>query len=149
MLHEQHYFELAGELPVVTEFIVSESDAERIVALVRKENIDLVYVCWPAEYSATSAPSAPSPTGRTGRHPGRIPGRHGVVAAAGGYGGCGTGRAQAQLGSWPGFHLMLQPTLGICSLIERPASAASAAARRSAPLTGCRLPGRLASNCPR
>jgi|HubBroStandDraft_6_1064221.scaffolds.fasta_scaffold1742647_1 PII-like signaling protein len=59
VLHEQHYFELAGELPVVTEFIVSEADAERILALVRKENIDLVYACWPAEYSATSAPGTP------------------------------------------------------------------------------------------
>ena len=60
VIHEQNYFELAGELPVVTEFIVSESDAERILALVRKENIDLVYASWPAEYSATSVPSAPS-----------------------------------------------------------------------------------------
>ena len=60
VMHEQNYFELAGELPVVTEFIVSESDAERILSLVRKENIDLVYASWPAEYSATSAPSAPS-----------------------------------------------------------------------------------------
>jgi hypothetical protein len=59
-MHEQNYFELAGELPVVTEFIVSESDAERILSLVRKENIDLVYASWPAEYSATSASSAPS-----------------------------------------------------------------------------------------
>jgi uncharacterized protein len=66
VMHEQSFFELAGELPVVTEFIVSDSDAERILALVRKENIDLVYACWPAEYSATStavtpgAPAAPA-----------------------------------------------------------------------------------------
>jgi len=60
VLHEQNFFELAGELPVVTEFIVSEADSERILALVRKENIDLVYACWPAEYSATSAPCAPA-----------------------------------------------------------------------------------------
>jgi uncharacterized protein len=59
VLHEQRFFELAGELPVVTEFIVGEPDAERILALVRKENIDLVYVCWPAEYAATSAPTTP------------------------------------------------------------------------------------------
>ena len=59
VMHEQNYFELAGELPVVTEFIVSDTDSERILALVRKENIDLVYVCWPAEYSATRAPLAP------------------------------------------------------------------------------------------
>ena len=60
VMHEQNYFELAGELPVVTEFIVTESDAERILTMVRKENIDLVYVCWPAEYSATSMSSWPS-----------------------------------------------------------------------------------------
>jgi PII-like signaling protein len=59
VMHEQNFFELAGELPVVTEFIVGEPDAERILALVRKENIDLMYVCWPAEFSTTAAPAAP------------------------------------------------------------------------------------------
>jgi PII-like signaling protein len=70
VLHEQRFFELAGELPVVTEFIVSEADAERILALVRKENIDLVYVCWPAEYAATSAPDAPAAPGPASDSPG-------------------------------------------------------------------------------
>jgi uncharacterized protein len=75
VLHEENYFELAGELPVVTEFIVSESDAQRILALVRKENIDLVYVCWPAEYSATSTPSAPATAPSTpGAAPSASPG---------------------------------------------------------------------------
>jgi len=74
VLHEQNYFELAGELPVVTEFIVSESDAERILALVRKEHIDLVYVCWPAEYSATSVPNAPSAPTPPGATPSTSPG---------------------------------------------------------------------------
>jgi PII-like signaling protein len=60
VMHEQKFFELAGELPVVTEFIVSDSDAERILALVRKETIDLVYVSWPVEYSVTSTPAAAS-----------------------------------------------------------------------------------------
>src|ERR1700676_4189083 len=59
VLHEQNYFELAGELPVVTEFIVSEADAGRILGLGLKEKIDLVYASWPAEYSATSAPGTP------------------------------------------------------------------------------------------
>jgi PII-like signaling protein len=63
VLHEQNYFELSGELPVVAEFIVSQSDAERILALVRKENIDLVYACWPAEYSATGVSGAPGTPG--------------------------------------------------------------------------------------
>jgi PII-like signaling protein len=61
MLHEQHYFELAGELPVVTEFIVEDADVERILELVRKENVDLVYARWPAEYAAIkSSPDAHS-----------------------------------------------------------------------------------------
>ncbi|HEY1724434.1 MAG TPA: DUF190 domain-containing protein [Steroidobacteraceae bacterium] len=59
VLHEQHYFELAGELPVVTEFIVADADVERILELVRKENVDLVYVRWPAEYAATNSPPDP------------------------------------------------------------------------------------------
>jgi PII-like signaling protein len=59
VLLEQNFFELAGELPVVAEFVVSDIDAERILALIRKENIDLMYVCWPAEYSTTAAPAAP------------------------------------------------------------------------------------------
>jgi PII-like signaling protein len=66
VLHEQRFFELAGELPVVTEFIVSDADAERILALVRKENIDLVYVSWPAEYAATSPPATPDAIGTPG-----------------------------------------------------------------------------------
>ena len=58
VMQEQNFFELAGELPVVTEFVVNEADVERILAMVRKENIDLVYVSWPAEYSATGASGA-------------------------------------------------------------------------------------------
>jgi PII-like signaling protein len=59
VMQEQNFFELAGELPVVAEFVVSDSDAERILALVRKENIDLMYVSWPADYSTTGTPAAP------------------------------------------------------------------------------------------
>src|SRR5690606_10578637 len=45
------------------------------------------------------------------------------------------------------FHLMLQPMLGRCSIVTGlSASTASQAARRSAPVTGMSLPGRLASN---
>jgi len=46
-------------------------------------------------------------------------------------------------GSFPAFHLMLQPTLGFWSgLTGRPARTASRAARRSRPVTGLPLPGR-------
>ena len=53
-------------------------------------------------------------------------------------------------GSLPGRHLMPQPTLGRWSPeISRPSSRASIAARRSSPVTGTSLPGRLESNWPR
>jgi uncharacterized protein len=73
VMHEQNYFELSGELPVVAEFIVSESDAQRILALVRKEGIDLVYACWPAEYSATGAGGAPGESPAPGTPPAGAP----------------------------------------------------------------------------
>jgi hypothetical protein len=47
------------------------------------------------------------------------------------------------------FHLMLQPMLALCVLSTGfPASAALIAARRSRPVTGLLLPGRLSSSCP-
>ncbi len=47
------------------------------------------------------------------------------------------------------FHLMLQPMLALCLLsTDFPASAASIATRRSRPVTGLLLPGRLSSSCP-
>ena len=48
------------------------------------------------------------------------------------------------------FHLMLQPILAFWFLSTGfPASTASIAARRSRPVTGLLLPGRLSSSCPR
>lgn len=53
-------------------------------------------------------------------------------------------------GSLPGVHLMLQPMLGFWSeLKDFPARTVSMAARRSLPVTGTSLPGRLSSSCPR
>lgn len=59
VLHEQHFFELAGELPVVAEFIVSEAEAEQLLELLRREKIDLVYARWSAEFAGTLGPPSP------------------------------------------------------------------------------------------
>ncbi len=56
VLMEQRFFELAGELPVVTEFIVGADEAEALLALLRREGIDLVYARWQAEFAATLQP---------------------------------------------------------------------------------------------
>jgi PII-like signaling protein len=62
VLHEQHFFELADELPVVTEFIINEAEMQQILALLRSEQIDLVYACWQAEFSSTAAAAGMTPT---------------------------------------------------------------------------------------
>ena len=42
-MHEQHFFELAGDVPVMVEFLVSEDQAKAFLALLRDEKIDLFY----------------------------------------------------------------------------------------------------------
>ena len=49
-LHEQHFFELAGEVPVLVEFILGEDEADKLIALLREEGLDLFYAKLPAEY---------------------------------------------------------------------------------------------------
>ena len=50
VLHEQHFFELAGDLAVEVEFIVTDEEAERLLDLIRKENITLFYSRFAVEY---------------------------------------------------------------------------------------------------
>ena len=50
VLHEDHFFELAGDLPVEVVFIVSEEQAERLLSLLRQEMLTLFYVKMPVEY---------------------------------------------------------------------------------------------------
>lgn len=52
-LHEEAFFELAGELPVEIEFLVSEQQAERLLALLKSENLRLFYARMPADYGVT------------------------------------------------------------------------------------------------
>ena len=49
-LHEEHFFELAGELPVEVVFAVSDEEAKSLMELARKENIQLFYISLPVEY---------------------------------------------------------------------------------------------------
>jgi PII-like signaling protein len=53
-LHEEAFFELAGDLPVEVEFLASEEQAERLLALLRDENLRLFYARMPAEYGISS-----------------------------------------------------------------------------------------------
>ena len=48
-LHEEHFFELAGDLPVQVGFALKESDAQRLLEHLAKENLPLFYLTQPVE----------------------------------------------------------------------------------------------------
>ncbi|HEY8118833.1 MAG TPA: DUF190 domain-containing protein [Methylophilaceae bacterium] len=54
-LHEQHFFELAGEVPIVLEFFASDEAIEELLALLHAENISVFYVKFNAEGALTSS----------------------------------------------------------------------------------------------
>ncbi len=53
ILHEDHFFELAGELPVEVVFVVREDEADRLITLIREASLSLFYVSMPVEYDVT------------------------------------------------------------------------------------------------
>ncbi|MCC8987169.1 MAG: DUF190 domain-containing protein [Candidatus Contendobacter sp.] len=48
-LHEDHFFELAGNLPVEVVFMVSDEQAEQLLDWIQQERIQVFYVRMPAE----------------------------------------------------------------------------------------------------
>jgi PII-like signaling protein len=53
VLHEQHFFELAGDLPVQVIFICSEAAAQTLLDAVVAEKLSLFYAITPARYGIT------------------------------------------------------------------------------------------------
>jgi len=49
VMHEEHFFELAGSLTVEVEFIVNDDEAQRLLELIEKENIRVFYARVPAQ----------------------------------------------------------------------------------------------------
>jgi uncharacterized protein len=50
VLHEEHFFELAGDMTVAIDFAVTDVEADQLLALVREENVRLFYTRIPIEY---------------------------------------------------------------------------------------------------
>ena len=50
VMREEHFFELAGDLPVQVDFAVSDDDAQRLIALLAQEGVDIFYVRMPIEF---------------------------------------------------------------------------------------------------
>ena len=51
VLHEAKFFELAGDLTVVTEFIVSDAEADKLVAAVSAAKLHAFYARFAAEFN--------------------------------------------------------------------------------------------------
>ena len=52
-LHEDRFFELAGDLPVEVGFVVTEDEARLLFDLIEAEGLSLFYVKVPAEFGVT------------------------------------------------------------------------------------------------
>jgi PII-like signaling protein len=51
VMHESKFFELAGDLTVEVEFIVTVEEAEKLLAIVRAANVQVFFARFPAEFS--------------------------------------------------------------------------------------------------
>jgi uncharacterized protein len=50
VLHEQHFFELAGDLTVEVEFLLTDDQADKLLQLLRQERVRVFYAQAPAEF---------------------------------------------------------------------------------------------------
>ena len=60
VVHENHFFELAGSLTVEVEFIVSEDEARQLLELLRREKVRAFYALIPARFGVLN-PDANEP----------------------------------------------------------------------------------------
>ena len=52
ILHEEHFFELAADMTVAVEFVVSDEEADKLLALLRQERVSIFYSRVAAEFGA-------------------------------------------------------------------------------------------------
>jgi uncharacterized protein len=52
-LHEEHFFELAGDVPVEVGFVVTPDEADRFIAHVAQQGLNLFYLRVPVEAGFT------------------------------------------------------------------------------------------------
>lgn len=59
ILHEQHFFELAGDLTVEVEFLLSDEQAATLLGVLQKEHVQLFYAKAPAEFGVAGNSGKP------------------------------------------------------------------------------------------
>ena len=52
-MHEEHFFELAGNVPVEVGFVVNEEESRRFLDAIRAEGLSLFYIKLPVEFGLT------------------------------------------------------------------------------------------------
>ena len=61
VLHEQHFYELAGDLTVEVEFMISEDEARRLLDLVKAEKVHIFYAKTIAEFGTLNGDRGAGP----------------------------------------------------------------------------------------
>lgn len=59
VLHSAHFFELAGEMTIEVEFILTDEMADRLLDSLRQENVNLVYARTQAEFGVIGTADKP------------------------------------------------------------------------------------------
>jgi PII-like signaling protein len=59
VLHSAHFFELAGEMTIEVEFILTDEMADRLLESLRRENVSLVYARTQAEFGIIGTAEKP------------------------------------------------------------------------------------------
>jgi PII-like signaling protein len=59
ILHEQHFFELAGDLTVEVEFLLNEEQAQVLLGVLREEKVRVFYAKVAAEFGMIGNGAAP------------------------------------------------------------------------------------------
>lgn len=67
VVHEAHFFELAGTLAVEVEFIVTDEETQKLLDLLHAERIRLFYAHIPARFGVINPDAADPPS--VGEHP--------------------------------------------------------------------------------
>ena len=52
ILREEHFFDLAAEMPVAVEFVVTDAEAEALLALLQRERVSIFYTRAAAEFGS-------------------------------------------------------------------------------------------------
>jgi PII-like signaling protein len=50
ILHEEHFFELSADLTIEVEFVVTDEEAGRLLALLQRERVSIFYARVPAQF---------------------------------------------------------------------------------------------------